>query len=711
MAALKALLTQPAQTSSDKARLMPRLVARWRSLTVPIMGILLFLYVLFHSPVRRAIAGFFRVASDTCYLACPAVPPSLSRLAEGAAGWVLIVAALAAAWPITEWFMGEPYERVVIYGLSALACVVVPAAALGGLGAWAHAALLRPPAGPLLVAAPSIVILVIAIGQGWRPKCPRLTAGQMSPLILLIGGLTVVLLSGSILLALVHPTSGGDALSYHAPLAVFLWRDGNLATFLDRTPVTWALANPGTAELWYGLLQLAGGEHLANLGQLPFALLGAVAVAAFTRRLRLNAGAARLAGLAFLLSPIVIMQSGQQPNDVLAAGLLMTTLTLAGAPTTTWTLRRVALIGLGLGLTATTKLVLLPAVAGAGLFVLGATLWRQRHEHIGRWVLSFAVLGLAFLIVVAPWWIRNISRYGNPVYPAGLPLIGRGIFVSDFGKVDTEFVPRVAAWPLYPLLEPQDDRSGFGGLFAVAVLPGFALGLFRSRHQPMLLLVCTAGVMLPAWWLLTMHEPRFWLAYAGLGFAFLPWSILFVPRPSRRLAAGLIGAAAVFSALVTVDQALLPFARQPNTRLEFYDRVWAVDPAANSLPESEGLLYHTGFAATIPEYAAYYPLLGPSLTRLVIPVDGFYSTDRIVAQMRAAGVRYAYVAAAPEFRHAVEAIYDNAHFELVHMTTIDRGEPSGARRFLYEPVTNPSDLSSTRRYLFRLRNDAEGTVS
>src|SRR5207247_9739079 len=126
-----------------------------------------------------------------------------------------------------------------------------------------------------------------------------------------------------------------------------------------------------------------------------------------------------------------------------------------------------------------------------------------------------------------------------------VPLIGRGIFVSDFGRIDREFVPGPAAWPLYPVIEPHDDRSGFGMLFAVGVVPGLVLAARRGRRQPIFLYGLVAAFMLPAWWMLTMHEPRFLLACFGLGCAFVALSLLAVTRRQRRMGGVIMGAVQV----------------------------------------------------------------------------------------------------------------------------------------------------------------------
>jgi hypothetical protein len=659
------------------------------------------LYVVMHTPLHSAIAVLLGMKARECYFVCPSAL-TFSQLADSWTALAMIAAALLASWVVLDWFDGLGYERPLAFGLSTLGFVVIPAAVIGGVGEWSRTALLRPPLGPSLAALPALAFIAVGVQHGWRLHRPRLLLRQPSGLVLLAGGVALGLLVASIAASLTHPPTGGDAVSYHAPLSVFLWHDGNLGAFLDRTAGTWALANPGTAEIWYGLLLVAGGERLADLGQLPFALLGSVAVYAFSRRLRLGHGAAVFAGCAFLLVPMVVLQSGMQTNDLAGAALLMTVMALASAPVVTWNSSRLGLIGLGLGLVATTKLGLLPCVAGVGLFVVGAILWRYRMVNTRSALAAVAIVAVMVFIVAAPWWIRNIARYGNPIYPSAIPLIGRGVVVSNFGFVDTQFVPTPAAWPLYPLLEVHDDRSGFGALLILSLVPGFALAALRGRRQPIVLYVMVVAFMLPAWWKLTEHEPRFLLGICGLSFAFLPWSLLALPRRQRRTGSWLLALALLFSALVTLDQAVVPFALQPTARAEFYDRVWGVDPLVSSLPDSEGLLFNTGYADTIQQYAQYYALLGHSLGRAVIPVD-FGSTDSIVATMRRAGIRYAYVLASPESWAAVEAKYNRARFQLVHMSAIAPAEKWGARRYLYGSIDGAGTQNGVRRYLYRLR--------
>jgi hypothetical protein len=113
-----------------------------------------------------------------------------------------------------------------------------------------------------------------------------------------------------------------------------------------------------------------------------------------------------------------------------------------------------------------------------------------------------------------------------------------------------------------------------------------------------------------------------------------------------------------------VDQALLPNARHPSDRLEFYDTVWGVDPFVLSLPESEGLLYQTGYAPL--SYPGYYPLLGPAAKRTVLLVDIEATTQCVVTLLRQHGLKYAYVIASADQLATVFETYERSHFSVIH---------------------------------------------
>jgi hypothetical protein len=669
-------------------------------------------YVALHSPLRDSITEIVGFERTTCYFCEPAgtgfeLPDTLSwsELSDSLAAAALLLLACIGGWAVSARFEWPAYERVLVFGLATVALVTVPAAAIGALGSLIGEPLLRPPGGLLLTSVPSLVVVGAALLRGWRPALRLRTDLLYTPLLRAIAVGAALLLAAELVATLLHPPTQGDALSYHAPLGVLFWSDGDLTSPLDRSPETWGLAHPGTAELWFGVLDLLGGEPFANLGQLPFAFLGAAAVYAFTRRTGLLGGAAMLAALAFLLMPMVALQVGTQANDLAGAALFMTAVALACAPVGEWRADRIAIVGLALGLTGATKLALLPSVAAVGAFVLVVI---ARSEGLTRRRLGTAtavILGLAFLAVVIPWWARNIVREGNPIFPQELPVYGHGFEVGGGPTVDFDYVERKAAWPFYPLLEPIDDRSGFGALLAIALVPGLVMAIKRARRQPLVLFGVSLAVTLVFWWAYSLHEPRFLLPYAGLALALLPWTLLAVPRRRRRLAAALVVVAAAFTIAVTADQQVVPLAREPVERAAFYDRVYGVDPTVDSLPEEEGVLVVTGLGHAPIDYTSYYPMLGPSQERLVplLAVDPARpSPEAVISRMERYGVRYAYLQALPAYRDVVERLFPRPQFRLVHESTIVPGERLGVRRTAYRPAAPDEESRAIRRYLFEL---------
>src|SRR5262245_46427554 len=253
---------------------------RW--LVVPAIAAALGLYIWVHSPFLTVVMATVGHDWPTPYFIHGQGVLSGFSIASATVA-TAIAAALAAAAVVSCGFVGARYERWLVYGVTAFAFVVVPAAFVGAIAGWAGIPLLRPPSGPLIVAIPALAVVANGVLRGWRPVPLRLRIEARSGLRLVLGALAVVLLGTSTTLALVRPPTGFDALSYHGPIAVYFWLDGNIVSLLDRGG--FAMAQPGAAELWFGLLLNGFGEHVANLGQLPFALLGAAAVYAFSRRL------------------------------------------------------------------------------------------------------------------------------------------------------------------------------------------------------------------------------------------------------------------------------------------------------------------------------------------------------------------------------------------------------------------------------------------
>lgn len=664
-----------------------------RTIAVVLAALAVAGYLVLHSPLRSLIAQVIHLRSDTCYFTCLA-QVGAQPLVEAASGLMLLVAAALAARASTQDLEGVPADRILGFALTWIAFVTVPAGFVGGAGFLLGEPLLRPPLGPVLAAIPSaiVVFVVVRSHRGWR----TLKAPSVRPTALLIWLASVAgsLLTAALTVRLTHPTSSYDALSYHAPLSALLWRGGDLGSFLLPDPSYWSLAHPGTAELWSGLLHVIGGDTLALFSQVPFAILGAVAVACIARRTGLRDPASTIGGLAYLIVPLLAMQLGTQLNDVVGAGIFLATAALLSAPSRGWSMGRVLLVVLGLGLVTTTKLALLPAVAALGVILLVGMRWPRDNRGAKARRPDLRVLtsaAVVFGLIVLPWWGRNLAMYGNPLYPVDFPIIGGGFDQTLLGLKDSEFVPFPTAWLIYPLIEAHSEYSGLGPLFVLALFGCLAFVLRTKRRGGFALPALVWAVTLPAWWLLTRHEPRFLLGPVGLLLAFTPWTLVALGRARRTVVSVGIAAIAAASALITLTSAVAPLAAEPTDRTAFYDDVWGVLPAAMTLPASQGLLWEYGCASTT--YPAFLPILTTpqrgSTLRTVVPIDCLASATAIVDRMRETGVRYAYVMVSPELRSAVEGKHPAGDFAVEASDTIQSGRLAGTARYLFHLVSAP----------------------
>ena len=618
---------------------------------VALVALTLVAYILAHSPVRAS-----------CRVLC--WTPELTEMLS--AVW-LLGAALAGAWAAAA---SHPslagLERGVTFGVVAYGLVVIPAAILGWIGDRADLHILRPPLGPVLLSVPALLVVAWAVRRGWRPTRPRWSLPELTPLlavVLAVGGVVFLLTSA---IAVRYPLTGHDELGYHAPLAVLFWRTGSLSAFVTDFPTAWPYLHPGSAELYQGLLLLIGGEPLAALGQVPFALLGAVGVALFARRLGLGPGSAFLSGSLFLFAPMVLLQGGQLRNDVIAGALVIAAFSLAVAAPERWTIHRWGLIGLTAGLAAATKLSVLPAIAALFLVVaIDPPVAHASDPPTGgpRPALDRGLPGGGRALVAAQ---RGARR--QPGLPGGIPFIVKGEVDSDTPTKDNAFVPDERLWPLYPLLEDHSPPSGFGVPFAILILPALLAGAVRARRRPMLAVGVLAVVAIPAWWFLTRHEPRMLLGLAGLGFACLPFALVIAGRAWRMAMYVLLTTAVILSGVITVTTQLAEDAARPMDRVAFYDTQWLVLPDALRLPESEPIVLDDQCSVRFQNRV--YPFLGTGRDRPVARLRCSADLERVDQVLQRLGGRYVYASIRQGSEAVLDARYPADRFELVARDTV-----------------------------------------
>ncbi len=200
-----------------------------------------------------------------------------------------------------------------------------------------------------------------------------------------------------------------DALGYHLPYVNFALS----ARTLDGVPgdVPYLSSYPHNVELFMiGFRALLHDDVLVDAAQIPFGVAGAAVIAALARRQGALRPHAVAAGCAWITVPAVLLQLPTDYVDVAATAFFLMAAYFTGAPSSA---RSLLLSGAALGLYLGTK-----PNAPLGVAVLGSLLaLRGLRER------RFAATALAILVTLAlggESYLRNIARYGNPVWPVRL---------------------------------------------------------------------------------------------------------------------------------------------------------------------------------------------------------------------------------------------------------------------------------------------------
>ena len=478
---------------------------------------------------------------------------------------------LGAAVPIATLWRSLT-ARLVMLGIASFGILVIAFQILGCLAATVGAPLVTR-GGALLASG-----VVCAIAWGVRLARRSQPVGTTRPAALRARtrvwlALAVIVAAGFLVCAAVSglsaPPRGWDVLTYHLPRAVSWLHHGDLGAYGST-----GAFYPGNAELPILSLFFSGSDRLVPLVQLPFVLLGAVALFGLARAIGASIRSAALATLVLLLSPIVFFQSAIAKDDVVATALVMSgalflVRSLRAGVGGRERVREVAAAGFALGLALGTKYSILPYVLGSVPLVF---LVHRMGAHDGSraaWR-SAGVFVAAAAVPSAFWFARNAILTGNPIEP--LPLgLGQWATWEGLGS-QLQFISRPAFWWFFPWIDRQlvagyNGAAGYGAAFAVFFVPGLLLclrAIWRGRsgergragHGRLALLLAIA-IGVAGWWFGKHHLPRLLLPVVALTCA--PIALVFdaVTRGARRVLIVLLAFALAFSAAETLRIAFL----------------------------------------------------------------------------------------------------------------------------------------------------------
>ena len=395
--------------------------------------------------------------------------------------WILCGLAGLTAWRLARSVF--PWaglaDAIVRVGILIFAAVVLTGLTLGSAG--------------LLGTVPYLCLFAAAFAASFALKTPRDSADLSLPSVPIpIAALLIPLLVFIVAVGLVQsPLTLYDSLSYHLVFPARWLQEHRISIIQTPFSDPAQAYQPANGELFFLWLMLPfHGDLVARVGQLPFLLLGGIALYAIARRSGARPEHAAYAPLFFVLARPVVEQAVGADVDLICAATFVTSLYLGIVAVETNARRDWLLWGVSLGLHLGSKYLALVYVP----VLLVLPLLRGPRRQV-LWALPGIVLfGL-------PWYARNWVIAGSPIYPASLKVLGvtlaRGAFTRE---AMNNSVFHVTSVRLFPAIAAH----AFGAACLLFWLPCACLGaaslLARRRWWPGGYILLVPIVMIPLFW-------------------------------------------------------------------------------------------------------------------------------------------------------------------------------------------------------------------
>ena len=220
------------------------------------------------------------------------------------------------------------------------------------------------------------------------------------------------------------PPVGGDQTKYHLAYPRLYAMAGGLVD----TPWCFWGQQQWLQNFLFTLAYAVRGEDLARLLNATAGIMAALALATLARR-HLDRRLGVLVGALFFSLPITwsnMVRSGADLSVVLYGALAVSALLDWAASDRAGDLRRAAVVA---GFAGGSKLMglLVPTLVGLGVLV--TLVWRRRA--LTRALASAVPYGVIALVLLSPWYVRNLVETGNPLYP-----FAHGVFRGRYWSAD-----------------------------------------------------------------------------------------------------------------------------------------------------------------------------------------------------------------------------------------------------------------------------------
>jgi hypothetical protein len=282
-----------------------------------------------------------------------------------------------------------------------------------------------------------------------------------------------------------------DSLNYHLYFPAQWLQAGRISIvptpFGDEAP---AYA-PSNSELYFLWLMLPfHGDLLARIGQFPFYLLIALAQYALARRIGARPEHALYPAAFFLLARPIVEEAVGADVDLIFTALFVCAVYLGCIAVQTNARNDWIIWGASAGLCCGTKYVSLVYVP---VLLVIALMGGLRLRAL------WAVPGVAVLAL--PWYVRNWSVAGSPIYPSSLTVAGRTLARGAFthGAMINSFF-HITDFRLFAVVAGH----AFGTSLLLMLIPFAAIGtvtlLTKYPSRPARFLALIPIAMVPLFW-------------------------------------------------------------------------------------------------------------------------------------------------------------------------------------------------------------------
>lgn len=455
--------------------------------------------------------------------------------------------------------------------------------------------LLLGTAGHLHIAAYSTLhILLIAASVAalaWRPAPTlwrdllaglRATAGAIrrNPLMLVLCVVLVVQALWLLFLALVFEVSVADTRKYHLPPLFRWYQEGSFLTVNLGTP--WADSYPKNINfLQLATLIATDSPAYFRFIQTLFAAAGGIACFAMARLCGVAREHALLALAAFVLTPIVLVQSTGAMVDVAVHALFVCGMVFTAhyARHHRFPSAVAGATAMGLALGAKYSMTMTAVLFGCALVAIEAARVSRGDTTYRAAMRRLAVVAVIGAALGAYWYTRNLLLFANPVWPfAVLGEPGAAFFP---GTYSLDWLMKAGEWsPLMerrygtyeamtgwdklmstwlesaPVYRPaMASYGGFGAHWFIVGLPCTLLALpFALARKNLPLLVFWLTLVIAFALTNGLSIARYTIFIAALGAVSLAWIVSLQPRRQAALYAGVACFTMFFSAFVASQQ-------------------------------------------------------------------------------------------------------------------------------------------------------------